>query len=260
MNQPQSYEVELESRTVHVPQSSHIAHYYRGGKTGDDFARKNVQTGLRNGEFCILYGDPHFTDRIPPLLSDAPPGGWRGRLFVLAVTAPPSEEALDNFLDTYIKVMSSGPVGLLSEVPIRTNQQTLNEHRLRIIGNWRHWWVHELGSLLMLNLCARLVHIWKNAPGIVICQWDVAEMPTHLRWGELAVHSHMVENDNCVADPVALLENHFRQLAVMLEGSAAKLQLILALGEPADGLGIARSLESAATETRNLISPLGTPP
>jgi len=156
--------------------------------------------------------------------------------------------------------MLSGPVGLLSEVLIPVSQQPLNGHRLRVIGNWRHWWVHELGSQLLHSLCARLAHIWKNAPGIVTCQWDVAEIPAHLRWGELAVHSHMVENDNYVADPVALLENHFRQLAVILEGSAAKLQLTLALGEPADGLRIARSLESAATETQNLISSLGTPP
>jgi hypothetical protein len=165
---------------------------------------------------------------------------------------------MDNFIAACLKQMTSGRVELLSEVPIPVSEQTLNRDRFRVIGNWRHWWGHELGSQLAHSLCARLEHLWRKSPGIMACQWGVAEMPAHLRWGGLAMHSHMVEDDNFVAKPVALLENHFRQLALMLEGSAAKLQLILALGEPVDGLKIARSLESAATETRNLIAQLGT--
>lgn len=68
------------------------------------------------------------------------------------------------------------------------------------------------------------------------------------------MHTHMVEGGHCFQDPINVLETHFHRVASLMEGSAVRLQLMLALGEPVEGLQIARTLESAVAETRALIA------
>jgi putative zinc finger protein len=240
-----------------VPPGSHLVHYYATDQQRDDFALRYLIAGLRVGENCVILGDPVFVDDAARLLQAAEPAaGWPGRLFTAPWDPSPSAEAVGEFVELHGQINTRGPNGLLPEVPLRRNGPPPSTHRVRGLGNFRHWSRTELGSRCTLQICASVEEAYRGGSGIVVCQWETPRRSAAFRWGALAVHTHMV-NGTCVARPSEALERHVQSGVAGLEELLAALRATPMSYEGADVTRAAVDAQSALTEIGHFLASLG---
>jgi hypothetical protein len=246
----------LDRADHRVPAGSHIAKYYTSDEDRDRFARQYLAAGLAAGESCVILGDPVFVASAADLLGGlTPPGGWSGRLFSAPWSREPSESAVRDFVDLHIGLTKQGPVGFLPEVPLTYADWAGPGTRFRGLGNFRHWSTTEFGSHCLLQICASVQVAYQDAAGIIACMYELPGRPAELRWGGLAVHSHLV-NGTCIAQPCEILERFAQSDVEDADRLMRSLQGVLARG---DAVEISRAVEqtrSSIVKMRPLLSSL----
>ena len=237
-----------------VPPGSHMVNYYRTERERDDFALRYLTAGLQAGENCVILGDPLFVGHAARLLQTAEPAdGWPGRLFTAPWDRAPSFQAVQEFVELHRRIGERGPSGLLPEVPMRRKSSARGTHRVRGLGNFRHWSRTEPGCQFVLQICAIVEQVYRGGRGIVVCQWEALGRSAAFRWGALAVHTHMV-NGTCIARPSEALERYVQGAVAGLEGLLATLRTAKTRGEVAEVPRAASGTESALAEIQHFVA------
>jgi hypothetical protein len=239
-----------------VPAGSHIVQYYTSEEQRDEFARRYLAAGLAAGESCVVLGDPIFVESAADLLrGSAPAGGWSGRLFSAPWDRVPSEAAVRDFVDLHVRLAKRGPVGFLPEVPLTYAASAGAGVRFRGLGNFCHWSATELGGYWLLQICASVQATYRDAAGIIACMYELPDRPVGLRWGGLAVHSHLV-NGSCIAQPSEALERHIQDGVADAEQVMRDLQSAVARGDAAEASRAIQQAQSAMVNIRESLTSL----
>ena len=133
-----------------------------------------------------------------------------------------------------------------------TNAPDSPARGVRGLGNFKHWSGTPEGSRYLLQICASVHDSYLRSRDIVVCQYAVANRPAALRWGGLAVHTHVVDG-TCLADPMAVLERSVEDGIAKMTGALAGLEDAVAAGRIPETLQTLRRARTDLGDMRELL-------
>jgi hypothetical protein len=243
---------DLGSPARAVSPGSHLVQYYGTQEERDEFADQYVAAGLRAGEACVILGDPAFVQQTAERVQAEAEPHWPGQLYTAAWDRPPSPEAVRDFVDLHSRLNTRGPVDLLPEVRLPGAVSGSPARGVRGLGNFQHWSGTPEGSRYLLQICASVHDSYLRSRDIVVCQYAVANRPAALRWGGLAVHTHVVDG-TCLADPMAVLERSVEDGIAKMTDALAGLEDAVAAGRISETLQTLRRARSGLGDMRELL-------
>jgi len=235
-----------------VSPGSHLVQYYGTQEERDEFADQYLAAGLRAGEACVILGDPVFVRQTAERVQSEAEADWPGQLFTAAWDRPPSPEAVREFADLHARLNIRGPVDLLPEVRLPGAVSDSPARGVRGLGNFQHWSATPEGGRCLLQICASVHDSYLRSRDIVVCQYEAANRPAALRWGGLALHTHVVDG-TCLADPMAVLERSMEDGIAKMTEALAGLEAAVAAGKISETLQTLRRAQSDLGDMRELL-------
>ena len=246
---------DLGSPARAVSPGSHLVQYYGTQEERDEFADQYLAAGLRAGEACVILGDPVFVRQTAERVQSEAEADWPGQLFTAAWDRPPSPEAVRDFADLHARLNIRGPVDLLPEVRLPGAVSDSPARGVRGLGNFQHWSATPEGGRCLLQICASVHDSYLRSRDIVVCQYEAANRPAALRWGGLALHTHVVDG-TCLADPMAVLERSMEDGIAKMTEALAGLEAAVAAGKISETLQTLRRAQSDLGDMRELLGRL----